>query len=301
MIPLEQAISSCKFDLQPPFSIGMCSHQPERVKEAAVHWQRGLSDLGCPGFPLLAINAKSMAEGYNQILAQCKTEYIILCHHDSYPFPIPTYTMGKRLLERMQTVDLLGWAGSSEFNSAKWFSAPGTAFGSVCNFPAHKPGEIVPIEVQNMWNVGMRPCGTTCWNRSARLVRGIKVMDGYALCARTETARKIGFDEKLTHFHLYDLDHCLASFYDGLRTAICNDIYIAHASMGSYSQPEWVEATKYFLDKYRGKADPVLIETGPAYGQWQSQDARLVLAQLQRFEAFMPDEVNAQELRYASS
>jgi GT2 family glycosyltransferase len=199
----------------------------------------------------------------------------------------------------MKNIDVLGFAGASEFNSAKWFSAPGTAFGSVINFPAVAPGQLVAPEIQQIWALGMRPCGVTCWNRPARLVKGIKVMDGYCMVVRTSAAKKLLFDEKLTHFHLYDLDFSLRAFYENYRTAICCDLHISHSSAGSYVQPEWVEAAKYFLDKWKGKADPTLIETGPGYGAWQSQDARLVLAQLQRFEKFMVEEIDAQELRYS--
>ena len=278
----------------PPFSLGICSHQPERVKEAVFHWQRGLSDLQ-KEVPTLVVNPPSMAVGYNQILEKCATEYLILSHHDAGPFPLPNYLCGKRLLERMNGVDLLGFAGASRVIGPRWFDSIAHSFGGVCNFPADPPGKTATPEEAMMRAVGFRVCNTSVWGRPARRVFNIRTMDGYCLVVNVASARKIMFDESLNPggFHGYDQDFCMACYAAGLKTAVCCDIYISHNSTGSYFQEKWAEHIQPFLKKWKGRFDGVITGVGKSAVGYGSGDARLVLLTLQEEEQLMQEDVVA--------
>jgi hypothetical protein len=275
-----------------PFSLGMCSHDPARAQEAAFHWHRSLKDLSNDPIPVMCVNAKSMASGYNQIISQCPTEYLILSHHDAWPFPISNYFIGKRLLERMKDVDVLGFAGAGRVMGPRWFDDSTATVGHVINFPADAPGSVVPPEIQRMRAEGMRPCMCTSWGRPARLVRNVRVADGYCLVVRTDAAKKVLFDEKFNHFHYYDMDFVMAAHAAGLRTAVCCDLYITHNSTGSYVQPEWAGGLEYFLEKWKQKFDGTITGVGRSATAIQSGDARLALLALQREEAWMASEVS---------
>ena len=279
----------------PPFSVGICSHDTARAQESSFHWHRGMKDLIPDAIPVMSVNASSMAEGYNKILAQCPTEFLILSHHDAWPLSLPTYFIGKRLLERMKDVDVLGFAGASRVIGPRWFDSSLHTFGGVVNYPAIPPGQVISPEVQKIWAEGMRPCQTTVWNRPARLVRNIRTMDGYCLVVRTAAAKKIGFDETINPggFHGYDQDFVMAAHAAGLRTAVCCDIYITHNSTGSYSQEKWVAHIQPFLKKWAGKFDGTITGVGRGAFAYQSGDARLALLALQEEEQMMPAEVTA--------
>ena len=276
----------------PPFSLGICSHQPERVKEACFHWQRGLSDLQ-KEVPTLCATAKSMAEGYNQILEQCQTEYLILSHHDAWPISLPYYVCGKRLLERMSKCDLMGFAGASRVIGPRWFDHLPSCYGGVVNYPSDPPGTVITPEMAMIRAAGMRPCQTTVWGRQAKLVRGIRVMDGYCMIMRADEAKKIKFDTRYPGFHFYDLDFSLYCHTAGLRTAICTDIYISHNSTGSYMQSDWLAGVEIFLKKWKSNFDGTITGVGKSAIGYGSGDARLVLLELQREEKLMQEEIDA--------
>jgi hypothetical protein len=260
----------------------------------AGHFQRGLSDLGYPGFPLLAVQAPSMSSGYNKIIQQCQTEYLILAHHDAWPLSLPTYFCGKRLLERMQNVDLLAFAGAAKAVGPRWFDSLSDSYGSVANYPPDPPNFVPTPDVVAVRASGMRPAGISCWNRCARLVRGIKVADGYAMVFRTEALKKHLFDERYPGYHFYDLDITLTFFYAGLRTAVCNDVYFSHNSTGSYIDPNWCAGIEPFLNKWRGRFDGTITGVGKGAYNFQTGDCRLALLELQREEKHMLEEFDAQ-------
>lgn len=272
---------------EPIFSIGMCSNDQNRAKEALTHWQRGLSDVA-PQFPAIIANAKSMAEGYNQIIDQCKTEFLILTHHDAWPLSQPNYQCGQRLLKHLETTDLLGFAGARRVVGPRWFDHMPSTFGSVVNYPAQPAPN---PETAAVWAAGMRPAQCTVWNRPARLVRGIRAMDGYCLIGRTIEFKRHKFDTRFTHFHHYDTDISMQFHAAGLRTAVCCDVYISHNSTGSYPQAEWASGVEVFLDKWAGKFDGSITGVGKSATAYQSSDARLILLELQRDEALMKDEI----------
>lgn len=277
------------------FTIVSPSKSPVKLQLSFSQWGRALSDLGTSDFPAIpVVGADNIARGYNAALEKVTTEFVIFSHDDAYPLTYPPYKLGKRLAERMQNTDVLGFCGSDKFCGASWQTS-GALFGQVVNHPP------LPEQMDQgalmQFQTGMRPCGVALWQRPARLLRGIRVADGYCIVARTEALKKInGFwvPPSCPHFHFYDLDLFLTAFEAGLRTAVATDIYITHNSHGSYQQDQWVGGLKDFMDKWGGKADPT-YGLGVVHRTIQANDARVAYLKLVEEEKFMSDELTLRE------
>ena len=277
------------------FSVVIADRNPAKIQLAASQWGRAFSDSGTSDHPLLpVIGASNIAQGYNAALAQVKTEYVVFAHSDAMPITYPRYFCYQRLVERMETVDVLGFCGSDKFTGASW-QASGDLYGQVMNHPP------LPDKLDEgtlaAFNSGMRPGSVAIWQRPARLIRGIRVADGYCIVCRTDALRELGgfwVPESCPHFHLYDLDLFLRAFAAGMRTAIATDVYIAHQSHGSYVQPEWAGGVPEFFDRYAGVADPQ-IGIASVHATIHCNDTRMALVKLQEQERWMVDEITLRE------
>lgn len=263
----------------PLFSVVVCSQNtPEKlaqVNNVGNLWNRGLSDLHTGAIPFLpVVGAPSMGIGYNSVLSNINTEFVIFSHNDAFPAPLDTYFLGRDLKARMKDVDVLGFAGSPRLCGPTWFGS-GHCYGQVINLP-------VPGQPQSV--------NAALWQRPARLVRGIRVGDGYAVVCRTEAIRKIKWREEFPGFHFYDLCVFADAFEKGLRTAVATDIYIAHQSHGSYNQPEWAAGVPIFEKMWDGKMDMApMVQHG--HGSVTGPDIRFVFRYLREMEKFSNEEV----------
>jgi len=274
-----------------PFTLVIPSRNQQRLQLTAQLWGRGLADLGTPDHPCIPlIGAPNIALAYNSALAKVETEYAIFSHDDAAPLTYPKYFCGQRLLERMREVDILGFCGSDKFTGSSWQSS-GSLYGQVINHPP-VPDAIDPNTLAAIQS-GMRQCSVAVWQRPGRLIRGIRVADGYCIVARTEALKKIGgfwVPESAPHYHHYDLDLFLRASEAGLRTAIASDVYISHASHGSYIQPEWAAGVPEFFGKYKGKADPGLgIQS--VHASVHCGDSRIAYLYLLEQERHMHEEI----------
>jgi hypothetical protein len=282
--------------MQKPFTLVIPSRSPQKLQLTSQLWGRGLSDLGTNDHPLIPlIGASNIAMGYNAALQKVETEYCIFSHDDAWPLSYPRYFMGQRLLERMREVDVLGFCGSDKFTGSSWQSS-GSLYGIVLNHPP-LPDPIDPPNLAALQS-GMRPGSVAMWLRPARLIRGIKVGDGYCIVARTEALKKLGgfrVPESCPYFHFYDLDLFLRAHEAGLRTAIAADIYVSHNSAGSYNQPEWAGGVSEFFSWWKGKADPGL-GIAAVHGTIHCNDARIALLAVQEDEKYMKDVITLGEI-----
>ena len=276
-------------------SIIIPSKNPPKMQLAAQLWGRGLSDSGTNEFNLFpVVGAPDIATGYNAAIDRVTTPYVLLAHDDAYPLSYPRYFCYQRLIERMRDVDILGFCGSDRFCGASW-QASGSLYGQVINHPA-LPEPIDPASM-GLVQTGMRPCSVAIWHRPARLIRGIRVADGYAVVCRVDALKKIGgfwTPESAKGFHHYDLALFLTAWEAGLRTAVASDIYISHSSHGSYHDPTWAAGVPEFFGKFDGKADPS-YGVGMVHTTIQTGDSRMALHMLQDQERFMADEVTVRE------
>jgi tetratricopeptide (TPR) repeat protein len=185
-----------------------------------------------PGFELMAIrDARSLTEAYNRALATARGEAIVFLHDDVEVLSPRLDALLARALSRVDVVGVagtralagptLGWAGQAPM--AGWLVHTDTACAS--------------------WDFSLLAL-------EGGLVRGMEALDGCFLAARTESARRIGFDENtFDAFHFYDLDFCLRAKRAGLAVAVDTDILVRHASRGSLDAG-WQAQAGRFVAKF---------------------------------------------------
>jgi hypothetical protein len=262
----------------PKFSVIMCTHEQQKAQQALQYWQKGLQDIQAqtPAFPVLG--PKSMCAGYNLALKQVTTPYVIFAHHDAFPLPFDGYFIGKKLEAHLRHADVVGFAGSNRLVSTKWFSAGAAyTFGQVVNIAA-TPNQQPPI-------------AACLWERPARLVIGVKLLDGYCIVVKTDVAKEIGWDENtFTDFHLYDLDFALSAAAKGKKIAVATDTYICHASHGSYQLPVWAVEGEKFMKKWKGHADLSRPDVqGFAQSTVNGGDLRMIIRVLEEMAERLPE------------
>lgn len=263
----------------PPFTVIIATQgTPEKLQQTqqcAQLWTEGLSDCGCAPIVLTAVGKGSISEAYNTTLASVTTPYVVLAHNDAFPPVRLNRKIGRRLLDHMNNhkLDLAGFCGSSKFIGARWQDATSYLYGSVFNVPMPTPQP--------------QPMSAVLWQRPARVVLGIRVLDGYCLVARTKALQENPFDPLFSHWHCYDCDQTLTFHARGLRTAVICDVSVLHQSVVGYADPNWATECPKFLKKWAGKADPLMMGSGITPSQVQSGDPSLILLELERLEQFM--------------
>ena len=185
-----------------------------------------------PGFEFIAFrDARSLAEAYNRALAAAKGEAIVFLHDDVEVLSPGLDALLARALARADVVGIagtrelagptLGWAGQAPM--AGWL--------------VHTDATGVP------WDFSLLAL-------RGGLQRGMEGLDGCFLAARTESARRIGFDERtFDGFHFYDLDFCLRARRAGLEVAVDTDILVRHASRGALGA-DWQGQAGRFVAKF---------------------------------------------------
>ncbi len=87
----------------------------------------------------------------------------------------------------------------------------------------------------------------------------VVTLDGMLLFVRRAVWKELRFDENLLPaFHGYDLDLTIASFVAGYKNYVCNEIWVAHFSLGSFSST-WFSAIQQVHAKW-AKQLPLSVE-----------------------------------------
>jgi hypothetical protein len=224
---------------------------------------------------IAAAGKPSITQAYNETLSSITTPYVVLSHNDAFPPVRLGRKVGQRILDHMtkHNLSLAGFCGSSKMIGARWQDAVNHLFGAVLNVP-------VP-------NGQPQPLSAVLWRRPARVITGMRALDGYCLVARTEDLKAHPFDTRYPSWHMYDVD-IAATFYEaGLRTAVLADVSILHQSVVGYSDPQWAKEISLFTEKWRGKGDLVALGVGTGPSQVQSADPNLILQHLEHLEKDM--------------
>jgi hypothetical protein len=252
-----------------------------QVQRCAEMWTEGLSDLPLAPVVLPAIGKTGIAAAYNEALSNVFTPYVILAHNDAFPPAKIGPKIGVRLLNHFQThgLHLAGFCGSSRFIGPRWQDASAHLYGAVVNVPPQpQPGQAF---------------AACCWRRPARVVTGMRCLDGYCLVAKTDAVRSLGFDEGFKDFHFYDMDMSLMAHEAGMKTAVICDVNVFHQSSVGYSAPEWSQGTNKFLKAWAGSADPIIQGLSVSPHQIASSDPAMILRQLELDEEYMAPIVEA--------
>ncbi|MDR0635428.1 MAG: glycosyltransferase family protein [Azoarcus sp.] len=228
----------------PRFSIIVCSIDAWKFAKVSACYARLLA--GVP-FEIIGIhNAHSLAEGYNQGLHQCRGEIVVFSHDDVL---FLDHDFARKIGERMQDWDVLGFAGSSRAIYPIWFAANWPhLYGAACHWALCRPG-VLTFDIY----------GANGWPVSG----DIRLLDGLCMIARREVAAAVGFDdETFDGWHLYDCDFSFAASRAGYRIGVCCDIPYIHASTSiqttesAFDSSAYTKYVKRFLAKYREEKFP---------------------------------------------
>jgi GT2 family glycosyltransferase len=189
-------------------------------------------------------DARSLCEGYNRGLQRARGDIVILSHDDVIFFD-PAFA--QKISERMQTWDILGFAGASRMVYPIWFAALDHLHGAVSHW-SPKVTQFFSLSIY----------GAKEWP----VVGGIEVLDGLCMIARHEVASAVGFDsETFDGWHLYDMDFSFAAHLAGHKIGVCCDIPYVHASTSlkgaehSFGSENYQKYAGRFIQKYRQRRE----------------------------------------------
>ena len=214
------------------FSIIVCSHRQGRAEFIRQHYEALFRDQT---FEFILIpDAKSLCEGYTRGLHQSTGRYLIFSH-DDIEFVIGG--VAPLLRQHLAQYDIVGIAGTTKLIDGEWISAGDpNCFGLV------------------IYPEGVGQFVVKCFGGGDLSVPNVQALDGCFLACRREVAESIGFDAiTFDGFHLYDVDFTFGAYLKGFRLAVCRDLALIHASMGTNADGAWAEYQKRFEAKYRGR------------------------------------------------
>jgi len=207
----------------------ICSIRPERFAAVSL---RIRTLFAAHDVEIIGIHdARSLCEGYNRGAEKAAGDILIFCHDD---IDLAEADFADRLLAHLQTVDLVGVAGTSKLVDGNWEHAG----------PPHLHGQIVH----------QRP-GQTEWfyyvsGLQRPLIDGVQALDGVFMACRRPVWEQLRFDaETFDGFHLYDVDFSYRAFQAGFKTAVATDLLLVHHSLGNYD-PAWQRFNRRFLEKF---------------------------------------------------
>ena len=195
----------------PFFSVIVCSIDPWNFAQVGTHFERLLAEV--PHEIIGIHDARSLAEGYNRGLQRARGDIVVFSHDDVV---FLDSRFAQKIGERMQSWDVLGFAGASLLVYPIWFAAQSHLHGAVCHWARRRADRLF-----------LMIYGAQDWP----VTGGIEVLDGLCMIARHEVATAIGFDsDNFDGWHLYDCDFSFATYLAGYKIGVCCDIPYIHAS-----------------------------------------------------------------------
>ncbi|MCL2645131.1 MAG: glycosyltransferase family protein [Betaproteobacteria bacterium] len=193
------------------FSVIVCSVDPWNFAQVSKNFEHLLMEVP---YEIIGIHdARSLAEGYNRGLQRARGDIVIFSHDD---VTFLDKHFAQKIGTRMQSWDVLGFAGASRLIYPIWFAAVEHLNGAVCHWFSHSANHLhLMIYGAQDWPV----------------TGGIEVLDGLCMITRHEVATAVGFDsDTFDGWHLYDCDFSFASHLAGYKIGVCCDIPYIHAS-----------------------------------------------------------------------
>jgi glycosyltransferase involved in cell wall biosynthesis len=248
-------------------SVIICSIDDRRFNAVAENYAQRMGDW--PHEMIHIRNAPSLAAGYNRGIKRSTGEFLIFSHDD---IEILTPDFRERLLDHLDSFDLVGVAGTSALLNGHWQTAGQPRIHGQVVQPANNGSGFTlnvfgPVEGQ------------------AR--GGIVALDGLFFATWRKVVESLRFDAELFDgFHLYDLDFSYRAHLAGLRVGVCNDILIYHQSLGRADET-WKHYSKVFVDKFAGD----LLDDPPGLkAVYVQQNVRTKVDALSLFQQYLRGE-----------
>jgi GT2 family glycosyltransferase len=235
----------------PFFSIIVCSIDPWNFAQVSTHYERLFN--GVPHEIIGIHDARSLAEGYNRGLKRARGDIVVFSHDD---VTFLDKQFAQKIGARMQSWDILGFAGASRLISPTWFVALGHLSGALCHWTRRHPDCLyLTLYGAQEWPV----------------TGGIEVLDGLCMIARHEVATAVGFDsDTFDGWHMCDCDFSFAASLAGYKIGICCDIPHIHASTSVqsnesvFSSDDYQKYSECFSKKYEHRRKMMFFDQYPA-------------------------------------
>ena len=174
---------------------------------------------------------KSLAQVYNEVLTESKTDIIVFCHDDIY---FDTNSWYHKLMKHFEKSDfgIIGMAGTTSMpKSGMWWEDRKKMVGIVNHENNGKKWE---SKYSESFNNGI--CQTI-------------IVDGLFIAVDRKKLKK-NFNEDFKGFHFYDIPFCFENHLEGVKIGVITNIRITHKSIGQTNQ-QWEENRKIFESKYK--------------------------------------------------
>jgi hypothetical protein len=185
---------------------------------------------------------KSLAQVYNEVLSESKTDIVVFCHDDIY---FDTNSWYNKLLKHFEKNDfgILGMAGTTQMpSSGMWWEDRRKMVGIVNHESDGKKWESKYSE--------------SLGNSITETV----VVDGLFIAIDKRKIKK-NFNEDFKGFHFYDIPFCFENHIEGVKVGVITNIRITHKSIGQTNE-QWEKNRKLFESKY-AKNLPVKLNYDP--------------------------------------
>jgi glycosyltransferase involved in cell wall biosynthesis len=185
---------------------------------------------------------KSLAQVYNEVLSESKTDIVVFCHDDIY---FDTNSWYNKLLKHFEKSDfgILGMAGTTQMpSSGMWWENRKKMVGIVNHESDGKKWESKYSE--SLGNSIMETI----------------IVDGLFIAVDKRKIKK-NFNEDFKGFHFYDIPFCFENHIEGVKVGVITNIRITHKSIGQTNE-QWEENRKLFESKY-DKNLPVKLNYDP--------------------------------------
>ena len=173
---------------------------------------------------------KSLAQVYNEVLSESKTDIVVFCHDDIY---FDTNSWYNKLLKHFEKNDfgILGMAGTTQMpSSGMWWEDRRKMVGIVNHESDGKKWESKYSE--------------SLGNSITETV----VVDGLFIAIDKRKIKK-NFNEDFKGFHFYDIPFCFENHIEGVKVGVITNIRITHKSIGQTNE-QWEKNRKLFESKY---------------------------------------------------
>jgi glycosyltransferase involved in cell wall biosynthesis len=186
---------------------------------------------------------KSLAQTYNEILSEAKTDIVVLCHDDIY---FDTNSWYHKLVKHFDKSDfgIIGMAGTTYMpESGMWWEDRRKMIGIVNHESEGKKWTSKYADDLN------------------NNIKQTVIVDGLFIAIHKKRI-KHNFIEDFKGFHFYDIPFCFENHISGVKVGIITNIRITHKSIGQTNE-QWEKNRILFSEKYKDNL-PTKLPFDPA-------------------------------------
>jgi hypothetical protein len=175
---------------------------------------------------------KSLSQVYNEILAEAKSDIVILCHDDVYFDTNAWYSKVIKNFEK-NDVGIIGVAGTTYLSeSGMWWES---------NHRKNMIGIVNHEKEGKKWESKYSPS-------FGNEIKEVAIIDGLFIAINKKRIKKY-FVEDFKGFHFYDIPFCVENYLEGVKIGVCTNIRITHKSIGQTNE-QWEQNRQLFVNKY---------------------------------------------------